>query len=245
MPTKKPVKKSAKPAAKREKQLSLMPPDRLKPVKLPMLHAWDEVTVKSLREYDQNPRVNQPVELVAQSLTDFGWAAPIIVDDQYVIICGHTRFKAAKHLGLTHVPVVVADGWTEAQVKAFRLMDNQTASVADWDKAFLTIELRDLDSLGYSSSVLGFSEDELAKITESAVKKLTAEPASGDGVDDIHVANAGFAHPEDVFELGVHQVICGHDNINLFEQVIRFLVQKFPKQVITRNGEPFTLADVA
>jgi DNA modification methylase len=209
MPVKKPAKK---PAFKPEKQLNLLDkPARLPDKRLPMLHAWEEATVKSIKPYDQNPRINQPVELVADSLQEFGWASPIVVDENFVIICGHTRFKAAQTLGLTHVPYIRADGWTEAQVKAFRVMDNQAASVAEWDPAFLNLELRDLDELGYTSNSLGFTDDELAKITGDAIKTLEPEAATGDADDspDADEENPPITVIHDVYQIGPHRLRCG------------------------------------
>jgi DNA modification methylase len=212
MPPKKPVKKPAsKPVKKAEKQLTLLPAERMPVKKLPMLHPWDECTVKSIREYDQNPRKNQPVDLVVESLLEFGWMQPITVDDQYVIICGHTRFKAAKALKLTHVPVLVADGWPDEKVKKYRILDNQSAGLAEWDAACLKLELVELEALGVTSDSMGFSDELLAKITGEAIKTLEPEAASGDVDDapDADEANPPFTQLGDLYEIGPHRLLCG------------------------------------
>jgi site-specific DNA-methyltransferase (adenine-specific) len=90
--------------------------------------------IGSIRPYANNPRLNDAaVDAVAKSIKEFGFRQPIVVDEDSVIIVGHTRYKAALKLGLTHVPVHVAAGLTPAQAKAYRLADNQTASIATWD----------------------------------------------------------------------------------------------------------------
>src|SRR5438309_12109517 len=90
--------------------------------------------ITSIRPYDRNPRLNdQAVDAVAASIREFGFRQPIVVDEQGVIIVGHTRYKAALTLGLKTVPVHVAVGLSSAQAKAYRLADNQTATLSYWD----------------------------------------------------------------------------------------------------------------
>ena len=96
--------------------------------------------------YENNPRINdEAVEMVSASIKEFGFKNPIIVDENNVIIAGHTRLKAATELGLEEAPVIVADDLTEDQVKAFRLVDNKTAEVAEWDFDKLREELNLID----------------------------------------------------------------------------------------------------
>jgi ParB-like chromosome segregation protein Spo0J len=115
--------------------------------------------------YDRNPRLNdQAVDAVAASLKAFGFRQPIVVDAEGVIIVGHTRWKAAKKLGLTQVPVHVATDLTPEQVKAYRIADNQTATLAEWDMELLPIELRDLQAQDFDLGLLGFDKDKLAEL---------------------------------------------------------------------------------
>lgn len=96
----------------------------------------------SIIPYDNNPRFNEgAVEVVANSIKEFGFKNPIIVDKNNVIIAGHTRLKAAYELGLEEAPVIIAEDLTEDQVKAFRLVDNKTSEFAKWDFAKLEEEL--------------------------------------------------------------------------------------------------------
>lgn len=93
-----------------------------------------EISISLLHEYDNNPRNNDgAVDAVAESIREFGFKVPIVIDEYNVIIAGHTRLKAAKKLGLTTVPCVVADDLTPEQVRAYRLADNKVGEVATWD----------------------------------------------------------------------------------------------------------------
>src|SRR5262245_5976660 len=89
--------------------------------------------ISRVKPYDKNPRLNDDaVDAVAASIREFGFRQPIVVDADGVIICGHTRYKAAQYLSLTEVPVHVATDLTPAQIRAYRIADNQTASLAEW-----------------------------------------------------------------------------------------------------------------
>lgn len=101
-----------------------------------------ELEVDRLIPYERNPRRNDDsVDAVSASIRDFGFKVPIILDKDNVIIAGHTRLKAAKKLGLEKVPCIIADDLTPEQVKAFRLADNKTAEMAEWDFNALAAEL--------------------------------------------------------------------------------------------------------
>ena len=101
------------------------------------------LSITEIKPYDNNPRKNDDaVEEVANSIKAFGFKNPIIVDKNRVIIAGHTRLKAAQKLGLTMVPVIVAEDLTEDQANALRLADNKTAEIAKWDKKKLEEELK-------------------------------------------------------------------------------------------------------
>lgn len=90
--------------------------------------------IGELTPYEKNPRKNEEaVKFVANSIAEFGFKIPIVIDKNNVVVCGHTRLKAAKKLGIEEIPCVVADDLTDEQVKAFRLADNKTAEKAEWD----------------------------------------------------------------------------------------------------------------
>lgn len=118
------------------------------------------VSVKDIKPYAANPRANQAVDKVAASIKEFGFQQPLVCDDENVIIVGHTRFAAAKKLGMTEVPVFYAL-LTEDQAKAYRIADNRTNQDGDWDFALLTKELEDLMAGQFDLTSLGFEETEL------------------------------------------------------------------------------------
>jgi len=92
------------------------------------------VPITSVKPYEKNPRFNDDaVDAVAKSIKEFGWQQPIVIDSEMVVIAGHTRLKAAERLGLTEVPVIVADNLTPEQVKAYRIADNKTGELAEWN----------------------------------------------------------------------------------------------------------------
>ena len=114
--------------------------------------------VADLNPYANNPRLNDgAVDAVAASIKEFGFKVPIVVDSDGVIVTGHTRLKAAKKLGIDTVPVIVADDLTPEQVKAFRLADNKTGELAQWDLDKLDIELDGIDEIDMGD--FGFDMD--------------------------------------------------------------------------------------
>lgn len=120
-----------------------------------------DVPVKALKPYKRNPRKNdKAVEYVANSIRQFGFKVPIVLDSQYEIVCGHTRWKAAKTLGMETVPCIMADDLTPEQIKVFRLSDNKTAEIADWDFDLLEMEFNDIDPELFDLSDFGFFRDD-------------------------------------------------------------------------------------
>lgn len=106
------------------------------------------MSIDDIKPYENNPRDNDDaVDAVANSIKEFGWQQPIVVDKDMVIIAGHTRYKAAKRLGYTKVPVVVADNLTAEQVKAYRLADNKSGELATWDETALFDELSGISDI--------------------------------------------------------------------------------------------------
>jgi len=121
--------------------------------------------IGSVTPYEKNSRKNDgAVEAVAKSLREFGFRQPIVIDEQGVVVAGHTRLKAAQKLGLTQVPVHVAIGLTPEQARAYRLAHNQTVTIAEWDMDLLQVELGDLKELEFDLDLLGFSDDEMTAI---------------------------------------------------------------------------------
>ena len=118
----------------------------------------ERLKIGELKPYENNPRHNdEAVQYVANSIREFGFKVPIIIDKDNVIIAGHTRLKAAELLGLEEVPCIRADDLTEEQAKAFRLADNKVGEIATWDPEKLDIELGDIE---LDMSGFGFLEME-------------------------------------------------------------------------------------
>lgn len=150
-----------------------------------------EMKVDELIPYENNPRKNDnAVEQVANSIKEFGFKVPIVVDKDNVIITGHTRLKAAKLLGLEKVPVIKADDLTEQQVQAFRLADNKTGELAGWDFEKLELELESIDDIDMTE--FGFENvsidwDNVKEISEENYEKPETEklrcPLCG-GIDE-------------------------------------------------------------
>lgn len=130
-----------------------------------------------LREYENNPRKNdKAVAAVAASIKLAGFKVPMVVDAAGVIVCGHTRFKAAKQLGMQAVPCVIADDLTEEQIRAFRLADNKTGELADWDFDKLDAELEmladmDMEAFGFD---MDDGDDDATKEREDLSDKVNA-----------------------------------------------------------------------
>jgi ParB-like chromosome segregation protein Spo0J len=136
-----------------------------------------DAPIERVIPYARNPRRNgEAVAAVAASIAEFGWRQPIVVDEQMVIVAGHTHYEAAKRLGLTSVPVHVARGLSPAQLRAYRLMDNRLHQNATWDDDLLKLELADLKLDEFDLSLTGFDDDELARLlAEAPTDGLTDE----------------------------------------------------------------------
>ncbi len=147
----------------------------------------EEVNIKyldidELKPYENNPRFNdEAVEMVKNSIKEFGFKVPIIIDKDNVIIAGHTRLKAAKELGLSKIPTIKADDLSPEQVKAFRLADNKVSEIAEWDFNALGLEISkipdfDLSEFGFDDFISddGFNTDfELPNIDAPLVRTMT------------------------------------------------------------------------
>lgn len=159
-------------------------------------------SIDSIKPYEKNPRKNDDaVKYVAESIKQFGFKVPIVIDSDGIIVAGHTRYKAAKKLKLQEVPCIVADDLTEEQVKAFRLADNKVAEKAEWDFDLLGDELDDI--LNIDMEAFGFDfeieEEEPEAVEDDYEVELPEEPKAKLG---------------DIYQLGRHRLMCG-DSTNL------------------------------
>jgi len=161
--------------------------------------------IAELKPYEKNPRINDDaVDAVVASIKEFGFRQPIVVDADDVIICGHTRFKAAMQLGLEKVPVHVANDLTPEQIKAYRIADNKTAELAEWDFDLLPIELGELQEFNFDLGLLGFDQEELAKLLDPGIEEGLTDP------DDVpEPPDEATTQPGDLWILGDHRLLCG------------------------------------
>jgi len=119
--------------------------------------------IDKLIEYARNPRKNDhAVDRVAAAIREFGFRVPVVAKSDGTVVDGHLRLKAAKKLGLTEVPVVLADDMTDLQIKAFRLSVNKMAELAEWDDELLALELGELHAADFDMALLGFDASELS-----------------------------------------------------------------------------------
>lgn len=155
--------------------------------------------------YARNPRRNEhAIAKVAASIKEYGFRQPIVVDEELVIIAGHTRLQAAQSLGLKKIPVHIATGLTLAQIKAYRLADNRTHEDAEWDEELLAIELGELDELGFDMDLTGFEAIELEKLLDGATMDGLTDDDEVPEAPETPVSKEG-----DVWLLGDHKLICG------------------------------------
>ncbi len=158
-----------------------------------------------IKPYEKNPRLNDDaVEAVMNSIQAFGWRQPIVVDGDGVIICGHTRWKAAERLGLEKVPIHIATDLSPEQVRAYRIADNKSAELAEWNMELLPIEMAELQGAGFDWSALGFSADDLAKIFDPGVQEGLTDPDAIPEPPDEPITKRG-----DLWILGEHRLLCG------------------------------------
>jgi DNA modification methylase len=161
----------------------------------------------SIQPYDRNPRINsKSVDAVARSIQEFGFRQPIVVDDAGIIIVGHTRWKAAKSLGMETVPVHVATGMTPEKIRTYRIADNKTAELSDWDMDILPSELSALREMDIDLNAIGFSDEELEKILGAGIH-------GNDGITDPDAVpeppDDAITQPGDIWILGKHRLMCG------------------------------------
>lgn len=129
--------------------------------------------INDITPYENNPRNNiNAVQVVANSIREFGFKNPIVVDKDNVIINGHTRYLAAKSLELNEVPVLVADDLSEEQVKAFRIMDNKSSEFAEWDYEKLVAEIKDIEIADFDVELTGFDIFEIEALNSTYDKAL-------------------------------------------------------------------------
>src|SRR5215467_5285299 len=166
----------------------------------PRIEVWN---IDRLVFYAKNPRKNDAaVDRMVASIQEYGFKIPVLARSSGEVVDGHLRLKAARKVGIAEVPVILCDEWTDAQVKAFRLMVNKSVNWAEWDSDLLAQELADLKGLDFDLSLTGFDDRE--------IDDFLSDPGDDDR------ANIAPPFPEnpasrlgDLWLLGQHRLICG------------------------------------
>ena len=166
------------------------------------------VDINKLVPYANNARTHNKEQILKlrSSLREFGFVNPVIIDREYNVLAGHGRIMAAKEEGIAEVPCVYADHLTEAQKKAYILADNRMALDAGWDEELLSVEMQELQELGFDLSMTGFDEKELTD--------LLGVDADGEAKEDdfdlsAALEKAAFVQRGDIWTVGRHKLMCG------------------------------------
>jgi site-specific DNA-methyltransferase (adenine-specific) len=160
-----------------------------------------EVNINDIKPYDNNPRINDnAIDKVAESIKQFGFKQPIVLDRDNIVVAGHTRLKAGKKLNLSTVPCLYADDLDDEQIKAYRLADNKTAEFSDWDMDKLNLELEELQNYDFGMSDFGF--DEIKEDKEVEEDNFNIDEA----IEDIEEQKTKLGN---IYKLGNHRLMCG------------------------------------
>ena len=165
----------------------------------------ERIPLDRLVPYARNARTHSDAQVaqIAASIRAWGWTVPVLTDEDGMIIAGHGRVLAARQLGISEAPVMVARGWSEAQKRAYVLADNKLTENAGWDGELLKLEVADLAEMGFDLPLIGFSEEELTALSASSNPGLT-DPDEAPEAPANPVSVLG-----DVWLLGKHRLVCG------------------------------------
>lgn len=190
-----------------------------------------EVRLRPIGDIKPSPRnvrlhSERQIDQIRQSLRDYGWTTPVLVDEDGQLIAGHGRLEAAKREGIAEVPVAVAAGWTEAQRRAYALADNKIALNSTWDEAALGIELGELSGLGVDLGTLGFDPIEVAALSPTGEHTGLTDPEDAPEPPADPISLRG-----DLWALGKHRLLCG--NSTSPDDVKRVLGDVAPHLMVT------------
>lgn len=164
-----------------------------------------EIAIEELQPYANNAKMHGPeqVDLIAQSIEEFGFISPCLIDKDKRIIAGHGRVEAAKQLGMERVPCLFIEGLSEEQYKAYILADNRLTELGEWDTDLVSEELEDLRESGFNIEITGFSIDDII-ITDDMGAEMTEEE-----FEEKAASAPPRCKPGQVWKLGVHRLMCG------------------------------------
>lgn len=163
--------------------------------------------VSELIPYARNARTHsdEQIERIANSIKEFGWTNPILIDGENGIIAGHGRILAARKLGIEKVPTIELSGFTEAQKRAYIIADNRLALDAGWDEDILKLEFAELEKEGFELSKTGFSDEEINEM----MADLDREVAGVEDIDTPEPPKNPKTKRGEVWILGTHRLMCG------------------------------------
>jgi hypothetical protein len=169
-------------------------------------------SIDRIKPYANNPNTHSKAQIaqIVASMREFGWTIPALVDEGGMLIAGHGRLEAAKQIGLTLIPVIVARGWSNAQKRAYVIADNQIAANSEWNPALLKSELAELKALGFDVTVTGFSDPELAELLKVADDEVADGEEQGRLLELINIT---IAEPKHEPEHGDHYILSGRHHL--------------------------------
>jgi DNA modification methylase len=185
----------------------------------PQITLWP---IERFIPYAKNPRKNDGVvEQMISSIQEFGFKIPMLVRSNGEVVDGHLRLKAARKLGITEIPVILCE-WTPAQVKAFRLMVNRSATWADWNEELLALEIQEIQELDFDLSLTGFDPGEIDDFLAVDEEKANLTPP---------LPETSVSQPGDLWLLGNHRLLCG--DATSAASVARLLGERKPRMMVT------------
>ena len=169
------------------------------------MRRYENVKIDKLKPYENNARTHsdEQVEKIANSIKEFGFINPVLIDSEYGIIAGHGRVLGAKKLGMDEVPCLFIEDLTEAQKRAYIIADNKLSEDAGWDDEILRTELKALDDMDFNIELTGFSLDDFD------FNQTEVEFQEDDYDVDEHIPEEPIAKLGDVYQLGNHRLVCG------------------------------------
>jgi DNA modification methylase len=191
--------------------------------------AVEQWPIERLLPYAGNARIHDADQIarIAASIARFGWTVPALVDERGVLVAGHGRLLAARHLGLKEVPVIRLDHLTDAEARAYRIADNKLTEIAGWDEAALAAELERLGEDGFDLSLTGFDEEEIGRLLDGL-----GDGADETGEDQVPEPPADpVTRPGDLWLLGPHRLLCG--DATVATDVERLLGKTVPHLMVT------------
>lgn len=198
-----------------------------------------ELSIDEIIPYENNPRENDSaVDKVAESIKEFGFKVPIIIDKENIIIAGHTRYKAAKKLDIKKVPVITAEDLTNEQVKAFRIMDNKSSEFATWDYEALLEEMENLKLEDYNLELTGFDFNEIEGIMDKYTPKEVEEDSDFNIEEQLESIEKPKSQKGDMWLLGENRLLCGDSTVK--EDVVKLMNGRKANMVFT--DPPYNVA---